>query len=109
MTETTITIPVPLHRELQEHALRAGVSIDIFLEQLLRESHTQTPSIAENDALKTARERVRNRTTEEIEEARRRIFQSAHRGRELPEGMTLEEALKGTWPGDEIEDNIPQN
>ena len=110
MTQTTISLPTQLHHELEELAIRAGVTIDVFLERMVRESHLQDTLLTETpvagEALKAAREKIQNRTTEEIERARERIFQSARKGRELPEGKTLEEVLKGTWPGDETDEEI---
>ena len=51
-------------------------------------------------------EGLKNRTDEEIEEARRRLAEGSPPPRPIPEGKTLEDMVVGTWPGDETDEQI---
>ena len=58
------------------------------------------------EALNRAVARMMNRTPEEIEAARARLFQQSRPPREIPEGKTLEDMISGKWPGDETDEQI---
>lgn len=57
-------------------------------------------------ALDRAVARMMNRTPEEIEATRARLFQQSRPPREIPEGKTLEDMICGKWPGDETDEQI---
>lgn len=58
------------------------------------------------DALVKAMARLQNRTSEEIEQTRARIFQEMAPPRPLPEGKTLRDVIGGQWPGDETDEEV---
>ncbi len=57
-------------------------------------------------ALDRAVARMMNRTPEEIEATRARLFQQSRPPREILEGKTLEDMICGKWPGDETDEQI---
>ena len=50
--------------------------------------------------------RMTNRTPEQKLADRERLMKTARRGRPLPEGKTLDDVLRGQWPGDETDQEI---
>ena len=49
-----------------------------------------------------------NRTPEEVEAVRTRLFAEMEPPRPLPPGKTLEDVISGKWPGDETDKQILQ-
>ncbi len=47
-----------------------------------------------------------NRTPEEKLAARARAMKFLRRGRPLPEGKTFDDVVRGSWPGDETDEQI---
>lgn len=50
--------------------------------------------------------RLQARTPEEIMAARERMEKTSRPPRPLPPGMTLEDVVKGMWPGDETDEEV---
>ena len=59
-----------------------------------------------DDPLSVAIRKFLNRTPEEIQAARDRIWANSRPPRPLPEGKTLDDVVQGTWPGDETDEEI---
>lgn len=77
------------------------------METLNEPEVTPTPAGSPKlDRLARAIERMRNRTSEEIQAARERIWAKSPPPRPLPEGKTLEDVVQGTWPGNETDEEI---
>lgn len=51
-------------------------------------------------------ESLKNRTPEQLEADRRRIFALSPPPTPIPEGKTLADMVEGTWPGDETDEQI---
>ncbi len=60
----------------------------------------------ETTALQERIPTLRNRTSAEITEARRRVFALSPEPRALPLGKTLEDVIVGQWPGGETDEEI---
>lgn len=98
------------------HALAAKVGKDAadlggsMLEAKVRESGFLSDfNGADTDdpaALVRAVAAMTNRTPEEIEAARARLFAKSRPPRPLPEGKTLQDVLSGQWPGDETDEEV---
>ncbi len=58
------------------------------------------------DTLDEAIRKLRSRTPEKILADRAEIIAGSPAPRPLPSGMTLEEVVAGTWPGQETDDEI---
>ena len=57
-------------------------------------------------ALDRAVAKMMNRTPEEIEATRARLFSEMEPPRPLPPGKTLEDMISGKWPGDETDEEV---
>ncbi len=98
---------------LSEMAVRTGQPLPDLAASLLEEKLREPPALAENGADETDPHalakviaKLLNRTPEEIEAARARIFKASRPPRPLPEGQTLEDVLAGQWPGDETDEQV---
>jgi len=69
------------------------------------ETTAKTPS-GEPDALTAAVNALIGRTPEQRLADRAEVMKTARLGRPLPEGKTLDDVLRGTWPGDETDEQI---
>ncbi len=58
------------------------------------------------DALTEAVNALINRTPEQKLADRAEGMKSVRKGRPLPEGKTFDDVAKGTWPGDETDEQI---
>ncbi|HEX5084026.1 MAG TPA: hypothetical protein VFY40_18410 [Blastocatellia bacterium] len=81
-----------------------------ILEEKLKETYTTSPTDEDGDfdpdAFERAFAQMTNRTPEEIEETRARIFQEMVSPLPLPPGKTLADILYGQWPGDETDEEV---
>jgi hypothetical protein len=75
-----------------------------MLEEKMRESgflsDVNRADTDDPEALARAVAALTNRTPEEIEVARARLFAQSRPPRSLPEGKTIQDVLSGQWPGD---------
>ncbi|MDX2045015.1 MAG: hypothetical protein SF097_27635 [Acidobacteriota bacterium] len=117
-----ITVTQETEKQLTALAERVGAPVAVYaghlLEQKLQENGWQNGKngsgvvVEDNDddtdpdALAKAMASLLNRTPEEIEQARERIFAASRPPRPLPEGKTLEDVLRGQWPGDETDEQV---
>jgi predicted DNA-binding antitoxin AbrB/MazE fold protein len=81
-----------------------GDKVRISLLKIINPSEDETDE--EPGALERAIAKMMNRTPEEIEATRTRLFQQSRPPREIPEGKTLEDMICGKWPGDETDEQI---
>ena len=58
------------------------------------------------DALAEAIARWVNRTPEEKLALRAEILKTARKGRPLPDGKSFDDVVRGSWPGDETDEQI---
>ena len=80
----------------------ARVKITLLnIESTNEESDDEDPG-----ALDRAIAKMMNRTPEEVEATRARLFAEMEPPREIPEGKTLEDMISGKWPGDETDDEV---
>lgn len=80
-----------------------GDKVQISLLNIIR----ATPEEAEDPgALDRAVAKMMNRTPEEAEAARARLFQQSRAPREIPNGQTLNDVVYGKWPGAETEEEV---
>jgi hypothetical protein len=80
-----------------------GDQVQISLLNIIR----ATPEEAEDSgALDRAVAKMMNRTPEEAEAARARLFQQSRAPREIPHGQTLHDVVYGKWPGEESAEEI---
>jgi hypothetical protein len=63
-------------------------------------------NLESNPALMEAIARMSNRTEEEVLADRARIMAKSRKPRPLPEGKTLDDVVRGKWPGDETDEEI---
>ncbi len=99
---------------LAEMAVRTGRPLPDLAAALLEEKLRESPSSqigndaddTDPHALAKAIAKLLNRTPEEVEAARVRLFKSSRPPRPLPEGKTLEDVLAGQWPGDETDEQV---
>jgi len=99
---------------LGELAARNGKTAPEVAGELLEEKLKETASLAltdedgdfDPDALERAIARMMNRTPEEIEETRARLFQEMDPPRPLPPGKSLFDVVCGQWPGDETDEEV---
>lgn len=114
-----VTLAPETEKQLVEKATCAGVSVGDYarhlLEQKLYENGKQRAAMdfnrqeeedTEPDALAKAMARMLNRTPEEIEQTRARLFQEMEAPLPLPEGKTLFDVVCGQWPGDESDEEV---
>ena len=102
--------------EKQLHALAAKLDKDVadlggsMLEEKMRESgflsDVNRADTDDPEAVACAVAALTNRTPEEIDAARARIFAHSRPPRPLPAGKTLQDVLSGQWPGDETDEEV---
>ena len=108
-TFATDTRPVELRltadteARLREKAKAAGLSLEVYLEELAERDADHTSG---DDLLAAAVRRLTSRTPEQVLAAREQLLKTARRGRPLPAGKALIEVVEGTWPGDETDEQI---
>lgn len=110
-----INISVETEATLKELAARNGQDVANYAGALLERNVKAKKTNDDDDdndkdpfALDRAIERMKNRTPEEIEETRKRIFAASKPPRPLPEGKTIFDVLCGKWPGDETDEEIEE-
>lgn len=116
-----VNVTLETEKQLIALAERVGAPVAVYaghlLEQKLHENDWQNGAngsvvVVEDDddndpdALAKAMAKLLNRTPEEIEQARERIFATSRPPRPLPEGKTLGDVLLGQWPGDETDEQV---
>ena len=80
-----------------------GDKVQISLLNIVR----AIPEEAEDPgALDRAVAKMMNRTPEEVEATRARLFAEMEPPRPLPPGKTLEDMISGKWPGDETDEEV---
>ncbi len=114
--EGAMNINVSPEVEQQLVALAAQVGKDAadlggsLLEEKMRESgflsDNNGTEVEDPEALARAVAAMTNRTPEEIEAARARLFAQSRPPRPLPEGKTLLDVISGQWPGDETDEEV---
>ena len=62
--------------------------------------------LAENPRLEQELTRLRQRSPEQVAEARERILKASRPARPLPDGKSLSDMVEGKWPGDETDEEI---
>src|SRR5438876_8042872 len=72
--------------------------------EILDQAKTDDDDDINPHALEEAIAALVNRTPEEIEQTRQRLFQEMEPPRPLPEGKTLFDVICGQWPGDETDE-----
>lgn len=114
LMQMVVNVSPEAEKILGELAARNGISAPEMagelLEEKLKETYTISPTDEDGDFDPDALERViaqmTNRTPEEIEETRARLFQEMEPPRPLPPGKTLADILYGKWPGDETDEEV---
>jgi hypothetical protein len=109
-----INVTPEVERQLVVLAAQEGKSAaDLggsLLEEKLREKGLLTDSdgadVEDPEALTRAIAAIINRTPEEIEAARGRLFAQSRPPRPLPEGKNLLDMICGQWPGDETDEEV---
>ena len=81
-----------------------GDKVKISLLKIVRPSEDVTDE--DPSVLDRAIAKMMNRTPEEIEATRARLFAEMVPPREIPEGKTLEDMICGKWPGDETDEEV---
>jgi hypothetical protein len=112
--QMVVNVSPEAEKILGELAARNGISVPEIagelLEEKLKETHTITSTDEDGDfdpdALERAIAQMTNRTPEEVEETRARLFQEMEPPRPLPPGKTLADILSGQWPGDETDEEV---
>jgi hypothetical protein len=112
--QMTVTVSSAAEKILGNLAARHGKSVPEMAEALLEEKLMETTSVAlasgEDDddprALENAIARLTNRTPEEVEAARARLFAQSRPPRPLPEGKTFLDVVCDQWPGDETDEEV---
>ncbi len=94
MAAVTVELPPATEQRLRDRAAAAGLSAADYLAALADQSLTDDP-------LAAAVARLTGRSPEQVAADRAAVLATARRGRPLPAGKTLAEAVEGTWPGDE--------
>ena len=62
--------------------------------------------VAERDYLAEAVRRARERTPEQMSADRADVLAGVRKGAPLPPGKTLDDVVRGKWPGDETDEEI---
>jgi hypothetical protein len=114
LMQMVVNVSPEAEKILGELAARNGISAPQMagelLEEKLKETYTISPTDEGCDFVPDALERViaqmTNRTPEEVEETRARLFQEMEPPRPLPPGKTLADILYGQWPGDETDEEV---
>lgn len=114
-----VNVSPTAEKQLIDMAVRTGRPLSDLAASLLEEKLRELPPPgADNapdngtdddtdpDALEKAVARLLNRTPQEVEAARARLFKASRPPRPLPEGKTLEDVLAGQWPGDETDEQV---
>jgi hypothetical protein len=109
-----INVSPEVEKQLQALAAKVGKdAADLggsMLEEKMREggflSDVNGADTDDPEALARAVAAMTNRTPEEIEAARTRLFAQSRPPRPLPEGKTLQDVLSGQWPGDETDEEV---
>jgi hypothetical protein len=60
----------------------------------------------ERDYLAEALQRARERTPEQLQADRADVLAGVRKGTPLPPGKTLDDMVRGKWPGDETDEQI---
>jgi hypothetical protein len=84
---------------LPERRYRIAIT-RVLTEEEIKQNHERNP------ALREAIERMSKRTQEEILADRASILASSPKPCPLPEGKTLDDMVRGKWPGDETDEEI---
>jgi hypothetical protein len=109
-----VNVSPEAEKMLGELAARNGKPAPEMAGELLEEKLKETRSLAltdedgdfDPDALERAIAQMMNRTPEEVEETRARLFQEMEPPRPLPPGKTLFDVVCGQWPGDETDEEV---
>ncbi len=110
-----VNVSPETEKQLAELAARNGEPVPDFAGSLLEEKLREvqpgeglngTDDDVDPDALERAVAQMINRTPEEIEQTRARLFQQMEPPRPLPPGQTLFDVICGKWPGDETDEEV---
>ncbi len=109
-----VNISPEAENQLTRMAAQSGQNVADFAGTLLEEKLCETPSPSgtngnadeDPEALIKAVTKLLNRTPDEIEQARERLLQASRPPRPLPAGQTLFDAVCGSWPGDETDEQV---
>ena len=117
-----INVTPETEKQLTALAERVGAPVAVYaghlLEQKLHENGEQNgvngsaKVVAQDDddtdpdALAKAISQMLNRTPEELEQTRARIFREMEPPLPLPEGKTIFDVICGQWPGDETDEEV---
>lgn len=75
-----------------------------------REAASGPPQDGDSESTETQTARtiewLKNRTPEEIQRTRDEVMKASRPARPLPPGKTLDDMVKGKWPGDETDEQI---
>lgn len=95
----TVTLTDDAEARLAEKAARAGLTVGEFLQRLANKEAGISPAQAALRALL-------NRTPEQIAADREAVMRTVRKARPLSPGQTLDDVVKGLWPGNETEEEI---
>src|SRR5262245_6109568 len=109
-----VNVSPEAEKMLGELAARNGKPVTEMAGELLEEKLKETRALSLTDkdgdfdlgALERAIAQMMNRTPEEVEETRARLFQEMEPTRPLPPGKTLFDVVWGQWPGDETDEEV---
>lgn len=114
--QMVVNISSEAEKILGELAARNGRSVPEVAGELLEEKLKEAAPLAladddddddiDADALERAIAQMMNRTPEEIEETRARLFREMEPPHPLPPGKTLFDVIRGQWPGDESDEEV---
>ena len=97
----TLELPATVAR-LRERASSAGLPLVNYLDRVAEVETADLPL----DRLASELDWLANRTPEEIEQTRLRLFSKSPASRPIPEGQTLADMVEGKWPGDETDEQV---
>ena len=95
-----LELPAATVARLRERAYLAGLSLENYLDRFADEDDPPVDRLEQELAW------LVNRTPEEIEQTRQRLYSQSRAPRPLPEGKTLSDVVEGQWPGDETDEQI---
>jgi|GEM_PF-5061767 len=99
----TIQLRTETRQKLRDRAVKAGMSLEMFIEGL---AEREAEADGSSDAIAKAVTRIQSRTPEQVLADRERILGLTPTPRAIPEDKTLFDVVEGTWPGDETEEQI---